>query len=259
MTMVPCRYLIAGVVLACTAPAVAQDPLPLPPAGVTSPNSAPARSIPAEPVSPVVVPESVVTVPPSGPFSPVSNTPLDPVALHRRHTNFFAEKVNSWHWHRLQGKMLGYPEEWQPRPLGASLYENSTTMVSNGAAARLILHDYDFIQGDSQLSPVGRERLVKLTGQLAATQFPLIVERSLDRPALSEARRYAVLAALAAGPYPVSSERVLVGVPRPRGTSGVEAYIIGNNVLDRVNNYGPPIPLLSNGINGASGVTSSSN
>jgi hypothetical protein len=250
MTTLPCRYLIAGVVLACTAPAVAQEPLPLPAARAISP---------AEPASPVVFPESVVTVPPGARLSPISSTPLDPVALHRRHTNFFAEKVNSWHWHRVQGKMLGYPEEWQPRPLGASVYENGTTMASNAAQSRLMLHDYDFLPGESQLSPAGRERLAKITGQLAASQFPLIVERNMDRPALSEARRYAVLAALAAGPYPVSSDRVLVGVPRSRGISGNEAYIIGNNVLDRVNNYGPPIPLLSNGINGATGVTSSGN
>jgi hypothetical protein len=257
MTTLPRRYLIAGVVLACTAPAMAQEPTPIPAAPATSPSPAPGRSIPAEPASPVIFPEPVVTVPPAGPMSPAPASPLDPVALHKRHTSFFAEKVNSWHWHRLQGKMLGYPEEWQARPLGAAQYEVNTTMVSNSAAARLVLHDYDFIQGESQLSPYGRERLSKLTGQLAASQFPLIVERNLDRPALSEARRYAVLAALASGPYPVSSDRVLVGVPRARGISGIEAYIMGNNVLDRVNNYGPPIPLLSNGINGATGVTSS--
>jgi hypothetical protein len=40
--------------------------------------------------------------------------------------------------------------------------------------------------------------------------------------------------------------------------SGTDAYVIGGNALGRVQQYGPPIPINSNGVNSPSGVTSSS-
>ena len=43
--------------------------------------------------------------------------------------------------------------------------------------------------------------------------------------------------------------------PRATGLSGIDAQIIGGNALDRTREYGPPIPINSNGVNSPSGVT----
>ena len=126
-------------------------------------------------------------------------------------------------------------------------------MVANGAAARLTLFDCDFVPGTGQLTPRGRIQLAKLSEQLAASPFPLIIESTPTAPSLANVRRFNVLAELAGGPCPVPSDRVLVGVPRPVGLSGVDAQIIAANETSRVQQYGPPIPLFSSGVNSPSG------
>jgi hypothetical protein len=201
---------------------------------------------------------AVVEVPPGGVGPTWLPGPIDPVALERKHEpGFVRAKARSWHWRRLQGKFWGYPEEYEPRPLGASLYDHAKIMTANGAAARMVLYRYDFLEGSSELSPRGQDQLAKIAAQLAVSPFPMIVERTPSHPSLAESRRYAVLAALARGPCPVPSDRVLVGVPTPIGMSGADAYIISNNSLGRTQQYGPPIPLLSNGVNSPSTVTNS--
>jgi hypothetical protein len=229
----------------------------LPPVFPPSSDPAALPAMPVDAASLVARPApTVVQVPPQGARPGWYPIPIDPIALERKHQPKFAErKARSWHWRRLQGKMLGYPEEYEPRPLGASLYEHGWIMAANGAAARLVLYQFDFVDGSSELSPRGLDQLAKFTSQLAASPYPLIIERTPAAPGLAESRRYAVLARLARGPCPLPSDRVLVGVPTPNGMSGLDAYIIGNNGLGRTQQYGPPIPIQSNGVNSPSGVT----
>ena len=137
------------------------------------------------------------------------------------------------------------------------MYEHGKIMVANAAAARLVLYQYDFVDGTSELNTRGMDQLAKFTAQLANSPFPLIVERTTLDPSLADRRRYAVLARLAAGPYPMPSDRVLVGIPSATGMSGIDAQIIGANALTRTGQYGPPIPLQSSGVNSPSGSSSS--
>jgi hypothetical protein len=227
-----------------SAVARAQDPLePLPP-------------LPAEVAPPHVVPTPpVVQVPPGGVGPSWSPQLLDPVATWKHPPKHVERKARSWKWRRLQGKALGYPEEFHPRPLGASLYDHGRAMVGNGAAARLVLYRYDFIDGSDQLNARGRDQLAKVASQLAVSPYPLLIERTPDRPGLADARRLAVLAALATGPVPVTSDRILVGAPIATGMAGIDAHIIGDNALNRTEKYGPAIPINSNGVNSPSGVT----
>ncbi len=250
-----CAGLILGLVQA--APASADDP-PLP-----SPRSAPSSpggpgdafaSFPPEPLVARPV-NTVIEVPPEGIQPTGGRDPLDPVATERRGPSFIAKKIRSWHWRRLQGKMLGYPEKFTPRPLGSALHDHGRTMVSNGAEARLTLFEYDFEPNSAQLSTRGRDQLAKMAAQLAASPFPLIIERTPRNPELAVARREAVLGELVAASFPIDGERVLVGVPLPFGMSGVNAQIVGANALNRVQQYGPPIPINANGVNSPSGVT----
>jgi hypothetical protein len=257
MSLIRRRRLFAGFILGLgsAASSSAQDlppvfqPLPGGPAGV-QPGAVNSPSFIARPMPPVM------EVPPGGVGPIWAPAPLDPIALERHQAGSVEKKARSWHWRRVQGKFWGYPEEFEPRPLGASLYEHGKIMVANGAAARLVLYQFDFIDGTSELSPRGVDQLAKFAVQLAASPFPLIVERTPDL-GLAERRRYAVLARLAGGPFPLPSDRVLVGVPTPNGMSGIDAHIIGSNSLTRTQQYGPPIPLQSNGVNSPSGVTGS--
>lgn len=238
---------------------------------LTTANKGSAQDVPALPVAPrtsafevdrppvyppAVIPKPpIVFVPPNGPQPGWMPSPLDPVAEARLQPKFVEHKSRSWLWRRFQGKVGGYPEEFAPRPFGSSLHEHGRMMVANGAAARLVLFNYDFVEGTSQLSPRGREQLAKVSLQLVACPYPLLIERTPESPGLAEARRASVLNELAAGPYPIDPGRVLVGLPSPRGLSGAEATIITANQLNRTQQYGPPIPIISNGLNSPSGVT----
>lgn len=249
------RFVAAGVVLSLSTAhrGLAQDLPPLP----DEYRSAPAMGDRAAAVPPPMIPRPpVIFVPPEG-VHPTWNGPgvNDPVAEARHKPGFVVKKSRSWIWRRFQGKMLGYPEQFGPRPLGSAMHDHGRTMVANGAAARLVLFNYDFVQGTAQLSPRGREQLVKVAAQLSASPYPLLIERTQEAPALAEARRLVVLRELAAGSFPIDPNRVLVGLPSPHGLSGVEAHIITANQLNRTQQYGPPIPLDSNGLNSASGVT----
>ena len=230
-------------------PAGAQGiPDPLPPL----PPAAPAAATPPAEVRQI---PPVVVVPPGG-MRPTWGLPtIDPIATATHEPARVEKKRRSWPWRRLQGKMLGYPEDFTPRPLGAAMYDNARVMVANGAAARMTLYRYDFVDGSAELSPRGLDQVAKLGPQLANSPYPLLVERTPEDAALAASRRFAVLAALARGPFPVTSDRVLVGVPIANGLSGPDAQVIAGNALNRTLGYGPPIPINSNGVNSPSGVT----
>jgi hypothetical protein len=258
----PSRAIAAGLLLlAALAPAArAQQasvyiPPPVVPATILNAGGYEAAvGIGAEP--PIVRPAPVVVEgPPDEVETRLERTPLDPVATSHKGPHFVWKKIRSWHWRRVQGKLLGYPEEFKPRPLGSSVYAMGRTMASNGAEARLALHDYDFVPGSAELTERGRDQLAKAAAQLAASPFPLVVERTPRDPALAGERRIAVIEALAASSFPVDADRVLVGQPAPFGMSGVNAQIISANALNRTQQYGPPIPINANGVNSPSGVT----
>ncbi len=251
------HHLVAGFILGLV-PAATASAQGLPP--VFTPTADPAVPPPASMTGEMIVRPlpPVIEVPPQGAGPVWSQPPIDPIAVERLDKpGFFQKKLRSWHWRRLQGRFYGYPEEFQPRPLGASLYEHGKIMVANGAAARLVLYRYDFVEGTSELTPRGMDQLVKFMSQLSVSPYPLIIERTTGDPALAEARRYAVLAKLAQSPVPLTSDRVLVGIPTPNGLSGTDAQIIAGNGIQRTQSYGPPIPLLSNGVNSPSSVTNS--
>lgn len=225
---------------------------PLPPDAAFPPG--PTRVV--EPVPRVIPTSPVVQVPPTGPQPSWAPPPVDPLAFQQHPPKHVDAKLRSRHWRKIQAKFWGYPEEFCPRPLGASLYDHGRTMVANGAAARLTLLRYDFVDGSTQLNSRGQDQLTRAAIQLANSPYPLLIERDPDRPGLAEQRRLAVLAALATGPVPVTSDRVVVGDPIAHGLSGIEAHIIGDNGLNRTEKFGPPIPINSNGVNSPSGVTS---
>jgi hypothetical protein len=154
----------------------------------------------------------------------------------------------------LQEHFFGYPEQFIPTPLGGYLYAANNMQVGNGAAVRMTLYAYDFVDGSDQLSLRGMDQLAKIASQLPATFFPVVIERTPTNPTLAESRRVAVLTALARGTFPVPPERVVVAAPTAIPLRGVEGELITINQLARTAAGGPPVGT-SYGPGGFSGAT----
>jgi hypothetical protein len=142
----------------------------------------------------------------------------------------------------VQSCFLGFPGEFEAAPLGASVYLNGRTEVANGEAARMVLHQYDFVEGSAQLNPRGKDQLARIAGYLPRNFFPIIVERTPETASLAESRRLVVLNELARGTFPVPPERVVIGPDLANGLKGIEAEIIYRNLLDQTRISGTPIP-----------------
>ena len=222
------RWLAAGLILSATSwhPARSQDapPLPGPPPGVSG------------------FPEGGAMLPP-GPDGPAPGItdPPDCTCGTRR-------GPGRWWWHRTQCKrhlqehFLGYLEEFNEWPLGASLYAHGKTQVANGEAAQMVFFHYDFIDGTSRLNVRGTDKLIRVAAQLPTCFAPILVERTPATPGLDQGRRLALLNELAKGPFPVPAERVVIGPPISYGLNGQEATIT----------YGSQLNLLQGGGAGAS-------
>jgi hypothetical protein len=129
---------------------------------------------------------------------------------------------------------LGYPSEFDPAPLGASLYAHYRLHVENGDAARMVLYQYDFAGCSAGLNLHGHDRLVRIGALSSHNDFPIIIERTPWDPSIAEARRTAVIKELARGPFPVPPQRVVIGPAIATGLAGQEAMIIYLNQLDNL-------------------------
>jgi hypothetical protein len=165
------------------------------------------------------------------PAAPIRATTPETCSCGSRHG------VSRWWWHKTQCKRklqehaLGYPEEFNEWPLGKAAYDHARTQVANGAAARMVFYDYDFRAGSSELNLRGQDKLQEVGAQLPTNFFPVIIERTPLSPGLDQARQASVLAALAAGPFPVPPQRVIVGRPVANGLRGDEPLLIHANQL----------------------------
>lgn len=133
--------------------------------------------------------------------------------------------------HFLRSCFLGFPEEFEAPPLGASVQAFAQAQVANAEAARMVLYRADFVEGVDQLTPRGREQLVKIAALLPTNFCPLVIQHTPCAPGLDAARRQAVLNELGRCAFPVPPERVVVGMPVARGLEGVEAGIVYGNLL----------------------------
>jgi uncharacterized membrane protein YgcG len=181
--------------------------------------------------------ETPPAAPPAGEVSVPTRTPAPlrqtrPSLVERWRQSWLRCKCN------CQACFLGYPEEFEVPPHGASVYAHGNVMVGNGEAARMVLFQYDFVDGQPQLNLRGHDQLMKIAHLLATNPAPLVVERTLCAPGLAEARRLVVLNELARCSGPVPPERVVVGPPIPNGLSGIEAELIYRNFLIQVRTEG---------------------
>jgi hypothetical protein len=140
----------------------------------------------------------------------------------------------------LQECFLGFPEEFEAPPLGASVAAHYKTHVANGDAARMVLYHYDFVEGSDMLNLHGRDKLAEIGGMLPHNFFPIVVERTPACPHLAEARRVMVLNELTHSPFRIPAERVVIGPPIANGMLGVEAEVVYTNQISQVQSGGSP-------------------
>jgi hypothetical protein len=143
----------------------------------------------------------------------------------------------------LRGKLgspacWGFPSEFEPVPFGQSVNACIRQHVGNGEAARMVLYQYDFVDGAPALNLHGMDQLAKIAALLGHNGFPIIIERTPCNPALAEARRLTVLLELGHGPAPVPPDRIVIGPPIASGLRGAEAEVIYQNLITQTRERG---------------------
>lgn len=184
------------------------------------------------PTGPPTVLPAVAEVSPELP-GPCPNCP--PAAANRGPAAHHSAEISWWSRvkYRLHACFLGFPEEFEAPPLGASVYAFGRTQVANAEAARLVLYRADFIEGSGTLSPRGRDQLAKIAQLLPRSFCPLIIEPTLCAPELDQARLLEVVNELGRCGFAIPAQRVVIGSPPAVGLSGVEAGLIYNNLLNQ--------------------------
>ncbi len=135
--------------------------------------------------------------------------------------------------YRLHACFLGFPEEFEAPPLGASVYAFGRAQVANAEAAQMVLYRADFIEGSGALNPRGREHLARIAVLLPRNFCPVIIEPTLCAPELNQVRHLEVVNELGRCGFAVPPQRVVIGPPPAVGLSGVEAGMIYNNLLNQ--------------------------
>jgi hypothetical protein len=123
-------------------------------------------------------------------------------------------------------------------PLGALVYQHFQTQVNNGIAARMTLHEYDFVCGGDKLNLRGHDELRYLSQFWRSHNYPLVIERTPYAPGLAEKRRAGVLQHLAELGIGVPPDLVVIGVPSAIPLRGFEAELIYQNLYLQTLNRG---------------------
>jgi hypothetical protein len=132
---------------------------------------------------------------------------------------------------KLRDCIAPYYADFSYTKLGQFLYEQGRTMVANGDASRMVLYDYDFVEGGEALNTRGKDQLAKIQAMLPQNFFPLVIERTPNEPNLAKSRRQQVLKELAKGSFPIPQERVVIAASPAGGLTGVEADLINKNLI----------------------------
>jgi hypothetical protein len=128
---------------------------------------------------------------------------------------------------RLHDHYIGRPDMFYEPPPGYFVRNQFGMMKAKTDPHRFTLYRTDFLPGTARFSPPGAIRVSQISARLPGWLGPVVVEGTPDEPGMSEARRAAVLAALAATGQPVIPERVIIGpspYPGTLGTDGANYY-----------------------------------
>lgn len=235
--------LAAGTVLAAAVgPVLAQDaPKPMEGGAIAPAEYPTARSIfDADAAKPPMSPVDSLPPPRAAGGSPTPPSPGTANDSPAKGAAAGPAQPLSW-WQRCKARLsacLGNESEFEPVPLGASVYATYRNHIANGTAARMVLCHYDFVDGTAALNTHGQDHVAKIAAVLAHNGFPVIIERTPANPALAEARRLTVLNLLGQGGVAIPPDRVVIGPPIANGLRGGEAEIIYQNLLTQTQQRG---------------------
>lgn len=152
-----------------------------------------------------------------------------------------SKPVSQW-WERCKARCRerswGYPEEFEPAPLGAAVNANASMQTAQGQVARMVLRHYDFVPTTDQLKPRSKAALLKYGEWACHGAGPLLIEPTPGRPDLDEARRVAVLNELHQGPFALPPELIAIGIPGGGGLRGAEALVVERNLIMQTTSRG---------------------
>ena len=117
------------------------------------------------------------------------------------------------------------------RPFGSVMVDMLSAQKCSGAAARMVLYDYDFLPDarNDILSLRGQQQLAKYARMAVACGHPIIIAATPGMPQLNEARRLYVTDLLQRIEPSASPDWVIVGRPKAVGLRGEEAIEIDIN------------------------------
>jgi hypothetical protein len=127
-------------------------------------------------------------------------------------------------------------------PLGAMMHDAFQTQVTNGVAAQMTLHDFDFVCGGDKLNLRGSDHLLHIAQFWRAHNYVLTIERTPHAPVLAEKRRTAVMNYLAERGIIVPPELVVVGPSPSLPLRGFEAELLFTNLMQQIQNRGIILP-----------------
>jgi hypothetical protein len=119
-----------------------------------------------------------------------------------------------------------------PEPNGAHVRRFQDTQAGKAEADDFIFYQNEWRGKD--LGPYGQYHLSRVIPRLPTVPYPIVVQISID-PALNEARRGVIIAALANAGIADAPSRVIVAYPEVEGLDGAEAERI---YLESLQNYG---------------------
>jgi len=117
-----------------------------------------------------------------------------------------------------------------PQPNGTYACQWVHAEMAGADRDHFLIYQYEWSSDGTKLTESGQEHLARIAQRLPQVSCPVVVELSSD-PRLNEARRIAVLEALANCHYPIVPERVVLGRSDAEGLYGLETVGVAGRML----------------------------
>ena len=118
-----------------------------------------------------------------------------------------------------------------PRPVGTNVCEWVLAQRLRAEEDALVIYQYEWLADRAELGPFGSGHVARIADRLIEVPYPIVIEPS-DDAELDQARRHALIAALAGHGVVVPPERVVLGRGRAEGLYGEEAPAVYDGAVE---------------------------
>lgn len=128
--------------------------------------------------------------------------------------------------------------------------------IANGAAARMVLYQYDFLDGAQAkvLNSRGLYQLKKIALLAERNPFPIVLEPSGDQATDTARLTFVVYTLTQISPLASPEQRVMLAEPTAGGLGGREAIMIHENMLRSTRSRGANVLTGTGGLSTGSGT-----